>query len=61
VAETTTIRIDCAVHDEFKRLVRERETTVADIIARAYGCCARSRWARPGPALGAGGDRLAQC
>lgn len=35
MAETTTIRIDRAIHEELKRLARERETTVADTVARA--------------------------
>ncbi|MGH3924429.1 MAG: hypothetical protein ACRDTT_16465 [Pseudonocardiaceae bacterium] len=35
VAETTTIRIDRAIHEELKRLAREREATVADTVARA--------------------------
>ncbi len=35
MTETTTIRIDRATHEELKRLARERETTVADTVARA--------------------------
>ncbi|MGH8930468.1 MAG: hypothetical protein ACRDZO_07490 [Egibacteraceae bacterium] len=35
MAETTTIRIDRVTHQELKRLARERETTVADTVARA--------------------------
>lgn len=35
MAETTTIRIDRATHEQLKRLARERETTVAETVARA--------------------------
>jgi hypothetical protein len=33
--ETTTVRVDLATHEELKRLARERNTTVADTVARA--------------------------
>lgn len=33
--DTTTIRIDRATNEQLKRLARERQTTVADTVARA--------------------------
>lgn len=35
MAESTTIRVDRATHEELKRLARERRTTVAATVARA--------------------------
>jgi predicted transcriptional regulator len=35
MAETTTVRVDRATHDELKRLARERNSTVAETVARA--------------------------
>jgi predicted transcriptional regulator len=35
MAESTTIRIDRATHEELKRLARERRSTVAETVARA--------------------------
>jgi hypothetical protein len=34
MAQTTTIRIDRATHEVLKRLARERQTTVAETVAR---------------------------
>jgi predicted transcriptional regulator len=35
MADTTTVRVDRATHEELKRLARERHTTVADTVATA--------------------------
>lgn len=35
MGHTTTVRIDRATHEELKRLARERDTTVAETVARA--------------------------
>ncbi|HWB70581.1 MAG TPA: hypothetical protein VG452_00030 [Egibacteraceae bacterium] len=35
MSETTTVRVDRATHDELKRLARERNSTVAETVARA--------------------------
>jgi predicted transcriptional regulator len=35
MSETTTVRVDRATHEELKRLARERNSTVAETVARA--------------------------
>lgn len=35
MAETTTVRVDRATHDELKRLAIERNSTVAETVSRA--------------------------
>lgn len=35
MSETTTVRVDRATHEELRRLARERNSTVAETIARA--------------------------
>jgi predicted transcriptional regulator len=35
MAETTTVRVDRATHEELKRLAREHNSTVAETVARA--------------------------
>jgi hypothetical protein len=35
MADTTTVRVDRATHEELKRLARERDSTVADTVATA--------------------------
>lgn len=35
MSDTTTVRVDRATHDELKRLARQRNSTVAETVARA--------------------------
>jgi hypothetical protein len=35
MADTTTVRVDRATHEELKRLARQRDSTVADTVATA--------------------------
>jgi mRNA interferase MazF len=49
MAETTTTRIDRTLHEELKRLARERGTTVADTVAHAVRMLRQEQRARISP------------